>query len=128
MRCQNCGIENAARSRGFATEVARRLTSCVRSAARRTLPRLYSDQNAGLQSMLPGGHARPKPLGSSLTGERRHLTVLFCDLVSSTSLAARLDPQDRREIVAGYHHAAAQLLARQGRHHEAHTMLAEIYD
>jgi hypothetical protein len=42
-------------ARGFATDVARRLTSGVRSAARRTLPRLYSARNAGPQSMLPGG-------------------------------------------------------------------------
>jgi len=48
----------------------------------------------------------------SLTGERRHLTVLFCDLVDSTSIAARLDPEEWREIVADYHHAAAEAIER----------------
>jgi hypothetical protein len=36
---------------------------------------------------LRGGLAEPR--GGSLTGERRHLTVLFCDLVTSTTLAAQ---------------------------------------
>jgi class 3 adenylate cyclase/predicted ATPase len=44
------------------------------------------------------------------TGERRHLTVLFCDLVGSTGIAARLDPEQWRETVAGYHRAAAEAI------------------
>jgi hypothetical protein len=36
-------------------------------------------------------------------GERRQLTVLFCDLVGSTEMSARLDPEDLREIIATYH-------------------------
>src|SRR4029453_11362464 len=36
--------------------------------------------------------------------ERRHLTVMFCDLVGSTALAARLDPEGMRTRVGGYHH------------------------
>ena len=35
--------------------------------------------------------------------ERRQITVLFCDLVGSTSLAARLDPEDLRDLVRVYH-------------------------
>ena len=34
--------------------------------------------------------------------QRRHMTVLFCDLVSSTPLAERLDPEDFREVLAAY--------------------------
>src|SRR6201993_2921029 len=49
-------------------------------------------------------------------GERRHLTVLFCDLVGSTEIAARLDPEAWREIVADYHRAAAQAIERFGGH------------
>jgi class 3 adenylate cyclase/tetratricopeptide (TPR) repeat protein len=51
-----------------------------------------------------------------LTGERRHLTVLFCDLVGSTSIAAQLDPEEWREIVANYHRLAAQAIERFGGH------------
>jgi class 3 adenylate cyclase len=35
--------------------------------------------------------------------ERRHLTVMFCDLVGSTALSARLDPEDMRQVIAAYH-------------------------
>jgi len=43
-------------------------------------------------------------------GERRHLTVLFCDLVGSTEIAARLDPEEWREIVASYQRTAAEAI------------------
>jgi class 3 adenylate cyclase len=33
-----------------------------------------------------------------LAGERRHLTVLFCDLVDSSSIAAKLDPEEWRRL------------------------------
>src|SRR5215468_11190918 len=38
----------------------------------------------------------PAPVSSA---ERRQLTVLFCDLVGSTALASRLDPEDLRDII-----------------------------
>jgi len=44
--------------------------------------------------------------------ERRHLTVLFCDLVDSTALAGRLDPEDYREVVRAYHQTCAEVLQR----------------
>ena len=34
--------------------------------------------------------------------ERRQLTVMFCDLVGSTALSARLDPEDLREVIRAY--------------------------
>ncbi|MGA7873993.1 MAG: AAA family ATPase [Candidatus Binatus sp.] len=49
-------------------------------------------------------------------GERRHLTVLFCDLVSSTEIAARLDPEDWRDIAAAYQRCAAEAVTRFGGH------------
>jgi class 3 adenylate cyclase/tetratricopeptide (TPR) repeat protein len=45
-------------------------------------------------------------------GERRHLTVLFCDLVNSTEIAAQLDPEEWRDILARYHRVAAEAVAR----------------
>src|SRR5262249_56336058 len=42
--------------------------------------------------------------------ERRHLTVLFCDLVNSTALAARLDPEEYREVVRAYHQICAEVI------------------
>ena len=42
--------------------------------------------------------------------ERRHLTVLFCDLVDSTTLAGHLDPEDLREVVQAYHQTCAAVI------------------
>jgi class 3 adenylate cyclase len=45
---------------------------------------------------------------SAFDGEPRRFTVLFCDLVNSTSIAAHIDPEEWREIAADYQHAAAE--------------------
>jgi predicted ATPase/class 3 adenylate cyclase len=42
--------------------------------------------------------------------ERRQLTVMFCDLVGSTNLSARLDPEDLREVVRSYQETAAEVI------------------
>jgi class 3 adenylate cyclase/predicted ATPase len=42
--------------------------------------------------------------------ERRQLTVMFCDLVGSTALSARLDPEDLREVIAAYHRAVTRVV------------------
>ncbi|MGL3209278.1 adenylate/guanylate cyclase domain-containing protein [Bradyrhizobium sp. BR 1433] len=42
--------------------------------------------------------------------ERRHLTVMFCDLVGSTALSARLDPEDMWEVIRAYRAACAQVI------------------
>jgi class 3 adenylate cyclase/predicted ATPase len=44
--------------------------------------------------------------------ERRHLTVLFCDLVGSTALSGQLDPEDLREVVRAYQATAAEVITR----------------
>jgi class 3 adenylate cyclase/tetratricopeptide (TPR) repeat protein len=59
-----------------------------------------------------GGPLRdPPPLaGEGRVGaavERRQLTVMFCDLVGSTALSARLDPEELREVIAAYHRCVA---------------------
>ena len=60
--------------------------------------------------------AEPAPVPAPDTGERRQLTVLFCDLVDSTRLAAERDAEEWREIVRGYQRAAAGAVERYGGH------------
>jgi class 3 adenylate cyclase/tetratricopeptide (TPR) repeat protein len=43
-------------------------------------------------------------------GERRRITVMFCDLVGSTTIAARLDPEDMREVIRGYHRLCTSVM------------------
>ena len=59
--------------------------------------------------------ARPEPPGPSHDrpeAERRQLTVLFCDLVDSTVLAGRLDPEEWRDVVQAYQVSCAQVIQR----------------
>jgi class 3 adenylate cyclase len=44
--------------------------------------------------------------------ERRQLTVMFCDLVGSTALSTRLDPEDLREVIGRYHACIAEAVSR----------------
>ncbi len=44
--------------------------------------------------------------------ERRQLTVMFCDLVGSTPLSTRFDPEDLREVIGAYHRCVADTVAR----------------
>ena len=53
--------------------------------------------------------AEPRRPGEA---ERRHLTVMFCDLVGSTALAARLDPEDMRTLIGAYHRCIAEVIGR----------------
>ena len=49
-------------------------------------------------------------------GERRYLTVLFCDLVGSTAISAQLDPEEWRDLVGAYLDAASAAVAEMGGH------------
>ena len=57
----------------------------------------------------------PSPTPSSTdAAERRQLTVMFCDLVGSTALSARLDPEDMREVIAAYQKCVSETVRRFG--------------
>ena len=56
--------------------------------------------------------ATPLPAVPSHAAERRQLTVLFCDLVDSTRLARRFDPEDWREMMRAYREACATVIQR----------------
>ena len=58
----------------------------------------------------------PEPDAALLAGERRQLTVLFCDMVGSTPLSQQLDAEEWRDLIAQYQQAAAGAVARFGGH------------
>src|SRR5919199_296865 len=91
--CPSCGASNRPRAK-FCSKCGSKLT------ASSTAP-----------SATPT--ASPAPLSSSSmsSAERRQLTVMFCDLVGSTGLSARLDPEDLREVIAAYHKCVAHVVS-----------------
>jgi len=46
--------------------------------------------------------------------ERRQLTVMFADLVGSTALSARLDPEELRDVIGAYHRRCAEVITSSG--------------
>ena len=54
---------------------------------------------------------QPKPQDSA---ERRQVTVMFSDLVGSTALSARMDPEDLREVISAYQKCVAETVRRFG--------------
>src|SRR5712675_418167 len=115
MRCQNCSAENPQGAKfciQCATPFQHRCQKC--GSENPSEARFCAQCATPLDAAAPI-RAESEP-HDGLTGERRHLTVLFCDLVNSTSIAAQLDPEEWREIVADYHHAAARAIERFGGH------------
>src|ERR1700720_224425 len=72
------------------------------------------DAIAGLSVAFPTavGAAPASGAPAQVDAERRQLTVMFCDLVGSTPLSARYDPEDLREIVGAYHRCVTETVAR----------------
>ena len=70
--------------------------------------------NIGLAAPLHAAHTFAPTSSTADVAERRQLTVMFCDLVGSTALSARLDPEDMREIVGAYHRTCAEQITKAG--------------
>ena len=66
-------------------------------------------------TMAPLSFATPTAAPEAV-GERRHLTVMFCDLVGSTSISAALDAEDWRDLVGAYLDAASAAVTEMGGH------------
>ncbi len=94
--CPECGTPLGAKGRPPAAKVrTRQGTPRARKTPRRATPPL---------AIQP----RPTPPEA----ERRQLTVLFCDLVGSTTLSAQLDPEDLREVVQKYQETCTTVIQR----------------
>ena len=64
-------------------------------------------------TLQPTAETERKPHDAA---ERRQLTVMFCDLVGSTALSARHDPEELREIIGAYHRLDRAIRVEQGLH------------
>jgi class 3 adenylate cyclase len=117
--CPSCKHENRA-GRRFCVHCGAGLGLACPSCGARSEPgeRFCGECGTGLQVFGAGSrasipsdtqHPTPKP-----PGERRQLTVMFCDLVGSTALSAKLDPEELRAVVRAYQQAGAAVIDRYG--------------
>jgi class 3 adenylate cyclase len=89
-RCGDCGSENPP---------GKRFCSVCGTAV------------TGEQTEAPGPVGRP---AEKRAVDRRQLTVMFVDMVGSTALGARVDPEDLREVIAAFHNCVTGLVVRFG--------------
>jgi class 3 adenylate cyclase len=71
--------------------------------------RSYANAKALPSDALPSIDTSPKD-----TAERRQVTVMFSDLVGSTALSARMDPEDLREVISAYQKCVTETVQRFG--------------
>jgi class 3 adenylate cyclase len=119
-RCREQSPEDARFCESCSAPLARPCPGCgreVRAGARFCA-------GCGRPTAASGGAeaaATPSPAAPAAErGERRQLTVVFCDLVRSTQLAARLDPEDWGAALASYQKAADAVVTRWGGHVAQH--------
>ena len=101
MRCPTCGQDNVPGA-AFCQACATALPSTLSPQSHRPRTRRPCPPRARV-AHSPGALTSPE-------AERRRLTVLFCDLVDSTTLAGHLDPEDLREVVRAYHQTCAAVI------------------
>ncbi len=116
MECPSCGAE-APKGKRFCLDCGAALPSPCPSCGGLNPPsaKFCGDCGAklGAESAVPPAARRepalPPPTSAA---ERRQLTVMFVDLVGSTALSARLDPEDLREVIGAYHRYVADTVGR----------------
>jgi predicted ATPase/class 3 adenylate cyclase len=97
--CPSCGTANRPGAK-FCSKCGTNLSAALPIAAS-PMP---------LPIMTPSAALRPSPPTS--WAERRQLTVMFCDLVGSTALSARLDPEDLGDVIGTYHKCVDEVVGR----------------
>jgi class 3 adenylate cyclase/tetratricopeptide (TPR) repeat protein len=117
MRCSRCGSENPAGTK-FCSECGTGLPRACPHCGVDNAPaaKFCNECGASLNAPLGPPVSETPRVQAREVGERRHLTVLFCDLVGSTAIAAKLDPEEWRETVGGFQRAAAEAVTRFGGH------------
>jgi class 3 adenylate cyclase/predicted ATPase len=77
-------------------------------------PAPATDTPKGPAAILTAGAAPPMAPPVEAAGERRHVTVMFCDLVDSTGISAKLDAEEWRDLVGAYLDAASDAVTEMG--------------
>jgi class 3 adenylate cyclase/tetratricopeptide (TPR) repeat protein len=110
MQCTPCGFENPSGT-AFCGGCGSALGTTCASCGGVSPPgfRFCGHCGAALVAAepVPGARMFPQDAPASADGERRQLTVMFCDLAGSTSLSARMDPEEWRAVVREYQGACA---------------------
>ena len=95
-------------------ELDRQEAKAAPPAAARAPPSGPAPRSPSPTPVAPPPQTTPRP--QEAAGERRYLTVVFCDLVDSTGIAARLDAEEWRDLVNAYLDDASAAVMEMGGH------------
>src|SRR5712692_1976132 len=119
MRCTSCGFANPEGTK-FCIDCGSPLTNRCPHCEHENLPRAKfcgecgASLTAEVQGLKSQVQSRESQSGraerAASAGERRQLTVMFCDLVGSTALSTQLDPEELREVVQAYQEMCAGII------------------
>jgi len=108
--CESCGVMQMRACPACNFEMSPAAKFCTECGTRLSPAESGSEPNSKQQA------PRRRQEIPAQTAERRQLTVMFCDLVDSTVLSTRVDPEDLRELVKSYQAAACKPIELQGGH------------
>lgn len=123
MKCPSCQHDSAPGLK-FCGECGERLSPACPSCGSPQLAGQKFCGECGVQFKTDHAATVSKSVGSAARasartgseGERRQLTVMFCDLVGSTALAERLDPEELRDLMQAYRKVCSEVVARYDGH------------
>ncbi len=112
MQCPRCRHENRSGAK-FCEECGTALANLACAKCGATLPSAarFCPECGQVTPEAASVATAPSPM-PAVEAERRQLTVMFCDLVDSTALSARLDPEDFGDIIRAYQAACAEVIRR----------------
>jgi len=128
MMCPNCGFDNPNGTKfcggcGASLAVTNVCPSCGTDNSAQfkfcgncgtLLGRDREGRDLSRSETTPEIPAVATPRHASAAGGRRQLTVMFCDVVGSTELSTRLDPEELRDVMQTYHQACVEVIGRFG--------------
>ena len=116
MNCPACGAENSANNRFCGACGAPQALICAECGSENPAANRFCGNCGTRFGALESAPSAEPPKPAPRDGERRQLTVMFCDLVGSTALSGRLDPEDLQEVMQAYQETSVAMIEQYGGH------------
>ncbi|MBV8523976.1 MAG: AAA family ATPase [Acetobacteraceae bacterium] len=113
MNCLNCGA-NVPKDSKFCMACGAPLQAVCRACGHVSQPGAVFCPECGIRLRPSRADLTPDQPAALGSAERRQLSVMFCDLVGSTELATRLDPEDLGQVISAYQSSVRTIVTRFG--------------
>ena len=115
VRCSKCRSDNPAGKKFCAACGTALIVLCAKCASENSASSQFcGDCGEALNASTVASSNEALAAPEVSDGERRQLTVMFCDLVDSTALSGQLDPEELREVIRTYQAASGEIVERLG--------------